>query len=172
MRHELTAQIIRINGEREIPALNPTQLLRVPVRHTEATSFIAYEPVKRNHPHGAEIITQRARPFHFPCGFHALPQVLLMRDTIYATMVSSVLCIAPAQSLIIQISDGSEHAPRHEVSLDKPNQALHGSFGEGMPRLTELRIKADRVHELLVFLVPERVPLRIPASYNAFHVVG
>ena len=95
----------------------------------------------------------------------------LLRNAGSRSVVKIVLVIAPIQCLPIQVCDVTEHPVNKEIILNKSDKPLNLALGKRVPRLAELRFKADRLHKVLVVFLPDGMPIHIPSQDNTFHVI-
>lgn len=167
-------QATKVDGidiQRVTVAGDPGRRARIAVRHTKAAAFVIDEAVEGYFSFRTEIELYGVRSRQLFHVFAAAFGMKLLRYAVDCPVVNAVLPVAPFQGLPVQIANVAEHPVDEEVLLHKADEAFDLSLRERMPRLTELRLKADGLHERLIILLPYRMSLQIPADDHALHIV-
>ena len=147
VRDEQLQEVFRVNVEPGILPHDAHERSRVLVRDTEAPAFVVHEPVEGNLAERAEIALELPAVIQQMQVLGAFTSMHLVWNAGRAAMENTILLVAPFQRGAVQVCHVVERAPGKEVLLHKAHQAFHLSLGERMPRLAELRLEADGVHE-------------------------
>ena len=98
--------------------------------------------------------------------------MLIIRNTIYTSMINTILAITPPNCFIIKVCKFIEDSSRQKVVFYESDKSFHSTFCKRMSWLTEFCFKTDIPHEQFVVLLPDRFSFGIPADDNTFHVIG
>ena len=143
-----------IDVQRVTAAGDSGRRARIAVRYTKAAAFVIDEAVEGNLSLRTEIELYDVCSRKLFQAFDAAFGMKLLRYAVDRPVLNAVLPVAPFQSLPVQIANVAEHPIDEEVLLHKADEALDLSLRERMPRLAELCLEADSLHECLVILLP------------------
>jgi len=166
-----TAQVGGVDVNPVVIAHDANGGLGVTSGDAEAAILIVYETVKRYFAQRTQITADIRCLLQDPEPFRTNGEMGILRDSIYGLVERGVLTGVPIHGFTVHVSHVPETPPREEILFHIADKAFHLSLCEGMTRLTEFRLKTNRVHECLIILVPDRITLKIAVPYDALHVV-
>ena len=163
-------QFVVIDREFIIPSLDAAGFSAIPVWNAEPPAFVIHEAVKAYEPERAKVKGQ------FPCYFQntgAFPtagKVFFFRHAVDCPVIPCVLPAAPPYCFDVKVGHMAEDSPCQEVILYETDKAFNFSFGKRMARPAKFRLETDQLHKGFIVMLPDWMPVRIPADYNALHV--
>ena len=86
-------------------------------------------------------------------------------------VIFAVVAITPGGGFLVEAGQVGERPAGKEIAFYKADHAFYRTLGKRMPGLAEAGLETDRFHEGGLVVLPNRRTIRIPADYDAFHIV-